>query len=289
VKIAIVGGAGKMGKWIARFLIAENISVSLIDTDEEKLRTAMRELNVEGTNKLVNAGEADCVIISVPIAVFEPTAEELSRSLRTGQTVIDVTSVKRMPVETMHRQFSGCLVLGAHPVFGPGATALEGHNVVLTPTTPRETDLAERAKIFMEKKGARVEIMTPAEHDRLMAAVLGLSHYVAIVAGDTLVEQDNLKGMETVSGVTFRVLMTMISSVLGEDPSLYASIQTHLPELPLLQRTFIEKASEWAVLVERQNTPGLVSRLEALSQKLNRAGPGQGSAYSDMYNIAEGH
>jgi len=287
VKIAIVGGAGKMGRWIARFLIAENISVSLIDTDDERLRTAMRELNVEGTSKLINARKADCVIISVPIAVFEQTAKELSRHLRKGQSVIDVTSVKIMPVETMHRLFSGCLVLGAHPVFGPGATSLEGHNVVLTPTTSMETELAERAKIFLETKGARVEVMTPAEHDRLMAAVLGLSHYVAFVAGDTLVEQGNLKGMETVSGVTFRVLMTMISSVFGEDPSLYASIQTHLPDLPILQHRFIEKASEWADLVKQQNTPGLVNKLEALSRQLSGGNPGQDSAYSAMYNIAE--
>ncbi len=278
-----------MGKWIARFLIAENIGVSLIDTDDEKLRTAMRELNIEGTSKLTNAGQADCVIISVPIAVFEQTAKELGRFLRSGQTVIDVTSVKTMPVLTMHQQFSGCTILGAHPVFGPGATALKGHNVVLTPTTPLEHELAERTKIFLEKKGAGVEMMTPAEHDRLMAAVLGLSHYVAIVAGDTLIEQNNLKGMETVSGVTFRVLMTMISSVLGEDPSLYASIQTHLPDLPVLQRRFIEKASEWADLVKHQNTPGLVSRLETLSQQLIRGDPEQGSAYTNMYNIAERH
>jgi len=94
--------------------------------------------------------------------------------------------------------------------------------------------------------------------------------------------------METVSGVTFRVLMTMITSVLGEDPSLYASIQTHLPELPILQSRFIEKAYEWAELIKNQNTPGLINRLEELSQQFTRVNPGQGSAYTDMYNIAEG-
>ncbi len=289
MKVAIVGGAGKMGKWIAHFLVNEEFQVSLIDTDTDKLDAAMRELNVKGTNVLGSASAADFVIISVPIAVFESTVNELGGFLMKGQTVIDVTSVKTMPVETMHRQFTNCLVLGAHPVFGPGATAVKGHNIVFTPTTGPETALAEQARSFLEKKGARVELMTPAEHDRLMAVVLGLAHYIAIVSGDTLLGLDNLAGMEMVSGVTFRVLMTMVSSVLGEDPSLYASIQTHLPELPNLQRSFIEKASEWGELVQQKNSGELTARMTALTQKLALIAPETGTAYKEMYNIAKNH
>ena len=287
MKIAVVGGAGKMGRWVARFLIEEKMDVLLIDTDAKKLEDSVRELNVEGTGKLSGAGNADCVVISLPIAVFEATAKELKGSLRKGQLVVDITSVKVMPVEAMHRQFTDCLVLGAHPVFGPGASGLKGHNVVLTPTTVNETALAEQARRFLEKRGARVELMAPAEHDRRMAVVLGLAHYIAIVSGDTLLSQENLAGMEMVSGVTFRVLMTMISSVLSEDPSLYASIQTHLPELPLLQGIFVDRASEWAELVKQKDDAELVRRMKVLSQKLAQMAPVPGTAYRDMYNIAE--
>jgi prephenate dehydrogenase len=288
MKIAIVGGAGKMGTWIGRFLKAENICVSLIDTDADKLATAMRELEVEGSGDLRKAGESDAIIISVPITSFESTAKVLSPYLREGQTVIDVTSVKTMPVETMHRHFPRCLVLGAHPVFGPGATGLEGHNIVLTPTTTKEKALAEQAKNFLEERSARVQAMTPEEHDRLMAVVLGLAHYIAIVSGDTMLSLDNLAGMEMVSGVTFRVLMTMIVSVLGEDPSLYASIQTHLPDLPFLEGIFVARASEWAELVKQKDNAELIRRMTTLTQKLARMTPAPGSAYRNMYNIAEG-
>jgi prephenate dehydrogenase len=87
-----------------------------------------------------------------------------------------------------------------------------------------------------------VKLMTPAEHDRLMAVVLGLAHYIAIVSGDTLLGLDNLAAMELVSGVTFRVLMTLVASVLSEDPSLYASIQTHLPDMASIEGDFVSKA-----------------------------------------------
>ncbi len=243
MKIAVVGGAGKMGQLIARFLLAENLEVVLIDNDEGRLSAIRRELKVEGTTDLGAVSLADLIIISVPIATFESIVKKLSRFVKKGQIVIDITSVKIMPVEVMHRYLAGCLVLGAHPVFGPGAGGLEGHSIVLTPTSDSEKALAEQAKVFLEKRGARVELMTPAEHDHLMAVVLGLAHYIAIVAGDTLLGLDNLADMELASGVTFRVLMTLVASVLSEDPSLYASIQTRLPEFPGIHNEFVDKAS----------------------------------------------
>ena len=193
-----------------------------------------------------------------------------------------------MPVEVMHRYFSGCLVLGTHPVFGPGAEGLTGHNVVLTPTSDSEKALAEQAKSFLEKRGAHVKLMTPAEHDRLMAVVLGLAHYIAIVSGDTLLNLDNLADMKLASGVTFRVLMTLVASVLGEDPSLYASIQTNLPDLPAIESEFINKASQWAELVKQKDSPEFIRRMTELHNKLEQITSGDGKAYRDMYRIAEG-
>jgi prephenate dehydrogenase len=191
-------------------------------------------------------------------------------------------------MEVMHQHLAGCLILGTHPVFGPGAGGLKGHNVVLTPTNDSEKALAERAKSFLKQRGARVELMTPAEHDRRMAVVLGLAHYIAIVSGDTLLGLDNLADMELASGVTFRVLMTLVASVLSEDPSLYASIQANLPELPSIEAEFIAKASQWAELVKQKDSAGFIRRMTGLRRKLETTLPGENQAYRDMYRIAEG-
>lgn len=288
MKVAIIGGAGKMGKWMARFLLAEKIEVILIGSNEERLSAACKELHVDGTTDLGAVSLADLIIISVPIATFESIVKKLRPFVKKGQTVIDITSVKVMPVEVMHRYLAGCLVLGSHPVFGPGAEGLAGHNIVFTPTSDSEKALAEQAQNFLEKRGARVKLMTPAEHDRLMAVVLGLAHYIAIVSGDTLLNLDNLADMELASGVTFRVLMTLVASVLNEDPSLYASIQTNLPELPVIEAEFIKKASQWAELVKQKDSPEFIRRMADLHNKLEQAANENKSkqAYRDMYRIA---
>jgi len=53
--------------------------------------------------------------------------------------------------------------------------------------------MAGKLGAYLETRGARVAVMTPEKHDRMMAVVLGLAHYIAIVAGDTLLEQADLK------------------------------------------------------------------------------------------------
>lgn len=286
MKFAIVGGAGKMGMWIARLLLAEQSEVVLIDRDGARLSAASSALKTVGTTSLGAVKDADIIIISVPIAVFEPCIKELSAHVKDIQTVLDVTSVKEMPVQAMHKYLPGCVTLGAHPIFGPGAGSLAGHNVVLTPTVSAEKVLADEAKAWLEERGARVELMTPQEHDRLMSAVLGLAHFIAIVSGDTLLNLDNLKDMEMASGITFRVLMTLVESVLGEDPSLYASIQTHLPGLPAIERDFIARAAQWAKLVENKDSTEFARRMSELRAKMEQSVSGSGQAYRDMYRLA---
>jgi prephenate dehydrogenase len=82
--------------------------------------------------------------------------------------------------------------------------------------------------------------------------------------------------------------MTLVASVLSEDPSLYASIQTNLPELPAIQKDFIEKASQWAELVKQKDSTEFIHRLAELRDKLETTLPGENQAYRDMYRIAEG-
>jgi len=285
MKIAIVGGAGKMGLWLARFLLQDKHEVILIDSDAARLVSARTQLGVEASPDKNAVQEAEAIVISVPIDRFEEAAKELSQHVREGQIAVDITSVKAMPVDVMHRYLGRCRVLGAHPVFGPGASGLAGHNVVLTPTCDAESELALKTKPYLEARGAHVQLMTPEEHDRLMAVVLGLAHFIAIVSGDTLLALDNLRNMEHASGVTFRLLMTLVGSVLGEDPSLYASIQNNLPGLPAIEKDFIKKASQWAELVKHKDSAEFVRCMNELRVKLEQSTSGSSAAYADMYRI----
>jgi prephenate dehydrogenase len=184
--------------------------------------------------------------------------------------VLDITSVKTMPVDVMHRYLPQALVLGAHPVFGPATTDISGQNVVLTPTSQQEHKIAAQLKDILENEHASVSLMSPEKHDELMAVVLGLAHYLALVAGDTLLSRGNFDELFKVSGPTFRSLLSFIESVVCEDPSLYAAIQMNLAALPSLQSIFIDKAKQWAELVKNEDATGFAAKMSSLSELMKK-------------------
>jgi prephenate dehydrogenase len=287
MKIAILGGAGKMGLWLARFLTGAGEEVMLVDRNEAGLSAAQSHLNVDISNNLAAVKNVKVIVMAVPIDSFQTVVKELAQYTHPGHIVLDITSVKTMPVETMRRYLASCRILGTHPVFGPGASSIKGHNVVLTPTRDDEILLAAKVQAYLEARGARVSSMTPEKHDEMMAVVLGLAHYIAIVAGDTLLGFDNLKEMEKISGVTFKALLTLVESVLSEDPALYASIQMHLPPLPAIEADFKDKAATWAELVRVQDHQSFVGKMSALRQRLETLKLDTGQAYQNMYRLAD--
>ena len=135
---------------------------------------------------------------------------------------------------------------GGNPVFGPGAKSLAHHNFVLTPTNDKEAALAAKVKQYLEERKANVAVMTPAEHDEMMTVVLALAHFIAIVAGDTLLGFEKLAAMQPVGGTTFKLLYTLVESVISEDPQLYASLQMSFPDAAKVEGQFIRKAQLWA-------------------------------------------
>jgi prephenate dehydrogenase len=104
MKIAIIGGSGKMGRWLASFLKSEGKEVVIADRDGDRLQPTARELGVGAAATNIEAvSGADCVILSVPVENIEEVAGEVGPNLRSRQLVFDVTSVKALPVNMMHR------------------------------------------------------------------------------------------------------------------------------------------------------------------------------------------
>jgi prephenate dehydrogenase len=287
--ITIIGGAGKMGRWLAGFLREDNIRVVLADCDEERLREAGHQLGIDIDIDNVSAiTGADYILLSVPIERFESVVEQLGPHFVQGQKVIDITSTKIVPVDIMHKYVRTGLVLGAHPLFGPGAGSIANKNVILTPTNEEETSLAVKLKWYLEKREAHVSLMTPAEHDEMMSLVLGLSHFIALVSADTLLGSGELRPMDAAGSSTYKVLLTLIESVLSEDPELYASIQMNLPDVTEFEKQFLVKTNEWANIVASKDRQTFANRMRELKDRLEKVAPDFIQSYEKMYRIVEG-
>jgi len=288
MNIAIIGGSGNMGRWFARFALQEGHQVIITGRDQNKLLKAGKELGVEfTTNNKEAVKHADMVLISVPIDNFEAVAEEIGKSIRGEQIVIDITSVKVLPMEAMHKHINTKNILGMHPMFGPGAKDIANRSFLLTPTSENEKSIAEKAKQFLEVRDAKVNLISPQEHDEIMTVVLGLSHFIAIVAGDTILRFNRLRQTNVASGITFKLLSTLTESVISEDPVLYASLQMNLPNLAEIEKKFKEKADAWNDLVINKDREGFIRKMKALKARFNSINPDFGKAYEDMYKILD--
>ncbi len=277
-----------MGSWIGSFLAAEGHQVMLVGRSAEKLRLAATLSGASFSTDPSSVGTAEVVILSLPIGTFESALESYAPFIGENQVVLEITSVKKMPVAAMHRYLKTKKVLGVHPMFGPGARDLSGHNFIVTPTNDIERELAGRARAYIETRGGKVTTMSPEEHDRTMAVVLGLPHIVALIAADILLSLDDFDKVRDLGGTTCKLLLMLADSVLTEDPGLYASLQTHIEGIDNIHRLLKTKTSEWAAIVAARDEKAFVDRMQAMKDKRSKGNPDFGKAYETMYRTLGG-
>jgi len=287
MKIAVIG-AGKMGVWFAKFFHSKAYTVVLADRKKEKLAKLKKGLPVEMTADFEEAvKDADQVLICVSINAFEDVVKKISPAIHEGQVVMDICSIKEAPVKIMHEYLGEALVLGTHPVFGPGSNGVKHKAYILTPTNAKEQEFAEQFKKWLEREEAHVFVITPKRHDELMSVVLGLPHFLGLVACETLLEQKNFPETKKVAGTTYRMLFTLAEATALETPDLYASLQTNLPELGKIEDLFMTKAQEWLNLIKTKDSAAIVDRMERLKKKLVEADSDFAKSYEVMYKMLE--
>jgi prephenate dehydrogenase len=287
MKVAIIG-AGKMGVWFAKFFQSKGYSILLADRKKEKISQLKKELRVSVTADFKEAvNDADQVLICVSINAFEEVIKTISPAIHEGQVVMDICSIKETPVKVMHEYLQKATVLGTHPVFGPGSNGVKHKAYILTPTNSKEEKFATEFKKWLEQEEARVFIMSPKRHDELMSIVLGFPHFLGLVACETLLEQKDFSETKKVAGTTYKMLFTLAEATALETPDLYASLQTNLPELGIIEDLFMTKAKEWLHLIKSKDGEAIVKKMEHLKAKLKEADNDFAKSYEVMYKMLE--
>jgi prephenate dehydrogenase len=286
MKTAIIG-AGKMGVWFAKFCKENGEQVILSSRKKEKVAKLGEELGVETADLADAVKKADNIIICVSIDAFEEVVKKIAPNVREGQRIVDICSIKEQPVTVMHQYIGKALVLGTHPVFGPGSRSVKNKAYILTPTNAREQEFAEKYKGWLEKVGARVFIMSPKKHDELMSVVLGLPHFLGLVACDAMLEQADYPETKEVAGTTYRMLFILAEATAMENPELFSSLQFNLPEMEKLEKLVIEKAQEWLNLIKQKDPEAVAAKMDLLKKKLMKASRDHEKSYEIMYKMLE--
>jgi prephenate dehydrogenase len=134
-------------------------------------------------------GEADLIFLATPVGVILRLLPEVARVMRPGAIVTDAGSTKSWVVEQAARHFNGDrYFIGGHPMAGSekggwenaDAYLFENAAYVLTPASNHPADSLGLLANLLQALGARVIILDPEEHDRLVAEVSHLPQLLAI-------------------------------------------------------------------------------------------------------------
>jgi prephenate dehydrogenase len=217
MKAGIIGGTGKMGKLFAPVFKRAGYEVIVSGRS-----TSMTKEEIAET--------CDLVIVSVPIRDTVRVIEEIAPIMSEHQILCDFTSLKVAPVAAMLE--SKAQVIGLHPMFGPTVSSIARQTIVMCPARVSGTTLSDLRQIFL-REGAVCTIATPGEHDRMMAIVQGLTHFVTICMADSVrrLGVDIEKTGPFMSPV-YQIELSLVGRLLSQDPALYADILQENPFVP---------------------------------------------------------
>lgn len=218
-RVLIIGGAGRMGRWFARFLASQGYEVQIADP-----AGPMQEFSYVEDWRAVPL-DHDFVVVATPIRETKGILEGLRVSPPKG-VVFDISSLKS-PLRNELRGLvdAGIRVTSVHPMFGPDTRLLSNRHVILVDVgVAGATEAAER---LFQSTMAGIVRMTLEEHDRLIAYVLGLSHALNISFFTALAESgEGAARLAEMSSTTFNAQLSVAASVAEENPHLYFEIQS---------------------------------------------------------------
>ena len=237
MRVAVVG-VGSMGKWLAGFAKQNLGEVIVADASTAKASQVARELGVEPKPMAEAAATAELLLVAVPISKTPQVVESLAGWAQKGALLADVASVKSDVVERMRKIGAKLELVSLHPLFGPGATSVKGKDFVVVPVKPGRRYAWLKRRLL--ELGARVTEMEVEEHDRMMAIVQCMTHFVLLAYLDALKSMKGLRRAKEFRTPMFVSLLELAKSVLAGNPELYGDLQVHNKYARVVRSSLLE-------------------------------------------------
>jgi chorismate mutase/prephenate dehydrogenase len=214
----VIGGLGRMGDWLARYLDTVGYVVEVADPGPgESLFSCTPEWQALSLDH-------DLIAVCAPLRASSTILEQLAERRPPG-LIFDIGSLKsplRDGLEAMRA--AGCRIASVHPMFGPGELMLSGRHILFVDVGHTEATREARA-LFAHTAAECVELGL-REHDEVMGWVLGLSHLVNIAFASAIVRSgEAVPLLRNISSTTFNHQLEVAAQVVSENPQLYFEIQ----------------------------------------------------------------
>lgn len=196
--VAIIG-VGLIGGSLGMVLRARKLATTVtgVGRHAEKLERAraLGAIDRYTTDFAAGVAAADLVVLAVPVGQIIPVLSAIAPHVPPGAVITDVGSVKTEIVTQAERLTPpGVHFVGGHPMTGSERAGVENADpylfesayYILTRTPATDAGAFEVMEHFVKAIGARLIVLTPEEHDFMVAGVSHLPHLVAAALVNTL-------------------------------------------------------------------------------------------------------
>ena len=265
----VIGGLGRMGDWMARYLDTVGYAVMIADHAEGESFFPRHD------NWDHSAQEFDLIVVAVPLRPSNAILHRLA-DIRPGGLIFDIGSLKgpmRSGLEALRE--AGCKVCSVHPMFGPGEKMLSGRHILFVEVGDPEA-LAEARALFAHTAAECVDLSLE-EHDEVMAWVLGLSHLMNIAFAESLAKSgEAVPLLRRISSSTFNAQLNVASQVVSENPHLYFEIQAGNERTGEVFAKFREVLDELARAISEGDESSFVEAMESANRRItsDKSAPG---------------
>ncbi|MFH1578016.1 MAG: prephenate dehydrogenase [Candidatus Omnitrophota bacterium] len=186
-KAAIIGVGligGSIGLSIKKKKLASRVIG--IGRHKNKINSAIARGAIDaGFFDISAVSQADLVIIATPVNSIIQFGTKIAPLIKPGTLVTDTGSTKKSVVKALEGILPN--FVGSHPLAGSEkqgvinarADLFDGSLCVLTPTKKTPKNALSKVKKLWIDLGAKLILLSPAEHDKLVSCISHLPHVVA--------------------------------------------------------------------------------------------------------------
>lgn len=161
LRIALIGHTGRMGRMLMETWTAAGCEVTGLDCRPGRAIPS-------GT-----IARSRIVMLAIPVGALCDVMNRIAPALCDDQLLMDITSVKSLPMLIMQEFHTGPVV-GAHPLFGPEPATEDLHTVLVAGRHAEAKHRAIAERLF-RLLGSSVAWATSREHDRGVAFAQSLN------------------------------------------------------------------------------------------------------------------
>jgi prephenate dehydrogenase len=186
-KVGIVGVGligGSLGLAIKKYKVAKEVIgiVRRKKTAQQAIRRKVVDIASRNLNLLK---DADLVILATPVCKIKEIAPSVSKVVKGECILTDVGSTKKEIVLKLEKLFPN--YIGSHPLAGSqnaglnfaDADIFKSSLCIITPTRKTPPEVIRKITVFWNKIGAKVSLLSPSLHDKILSYTSHLPHMVA--------------------------------------------------------------------------------------------------------------